>query len=252
MSYETYQYILWAWIGVGVLSFPFLLKQTAPYGRHTSSSWGPMISNQLGWMIMEGVAPFFMSFWFWTGSGKHNAVTYFLYALYMAHYVYRGWIYPWMTNTSDKKMPLAICGSAVVFNLCNTFIIGFFLSNFSAYDTSTYFQSVPFFIGIVVFVTGVFINIKSDFLLIHLRQPGETGYKIPNGFLFKWVSCPNHFGEIVEWLGFAILFGALPGWSFALWTVVNLVPRTLDHHRWYKAKFANYPPERKAVIPFLI
>jgi hypothetical protein len=66
------------------------------------------------------------------------------------------------------------------------------------------------------------------------------------------VSCPNHFGEIVEWVGFAILMGALPGWSFALWTFVNLVPRTLDHHRWYKAKFANYPSERKAVIPFLL
>jgi len=85
-----------------------------------------------------------------------------------------------------------------------------------------------------------------------LRKPGETGYKIPTGFLFRWVSCPNHFGEIVEWVGFSILIGALPGWSFALWTFVNLVPRTLDHHRWYKAKFGNYPSERKAVIPFLL
>jgi hypothetical protein len=252
MSCETYQYILWEWIGLGIVSFPFLLKQTAPYGRHSSNAWGPMITNQLGWMIMEGVAPFFVSFWFWMGNGERNAVTYFLYGLYMAHYIYRGWIYPWLTNTFGKKMPLLICSSAVFFNLCNTFIVGTYLGNFAEYDVVTYFQSPGFIVGLFVFLTGAFINAKSDFILIHLRKPGETGYKIPTGFLFRWVSCPNHFGEIVEWVGFAILMGALPGWSFALWTFVNLVPRTLDHHRWYKAKFANYPSERKAVIPFLL
>ncbi|MBP7389456.1 MAG: hypothetical protein KA841_03570, partial [Chitinophagales bacterium] len=78
------------------------------------------------------------------------------------------------------------------------------------------------------------------------------GYKIPNGFLFKYISCPNHFGEMVEWFGFALMMGQLPAYAFALWTIVNLMPRALDHHRWYREKFADYPKERNAVVPFIL
>jgi 3-oxo-5-alpha-steroid 4-dehydrogenase 1 len=31
-----------------------------------------------------------------------------------------------------------------------------------------------------------------------------------------------------------------------------LLPRALDHHRWYKRRFPEYPKERKAVIPFIL
>jgi 3-oxo-5-alpha-steroid 4-dehydrogenase 1 len=33
---------------------------------------------------------------------------------------------------------------------------------------------------------------------------------------------------------------------------VNLIPRALDHHRWYAEEFEDYPERRKALIPFLI
>ena len=32
----------------------------------------------------------------------------------------------------------------------------------------------------------------------------------------------------------------------------NLVPRAIDHHQWYRATFEDYPPRRKAVIPYLL
>ena len=95
------------------------------------------------------------------------------------------------------------------------------------------------------------INWQSDNILIHLRKLGEKGYKIPHGGFFKWISCPNHFGEIIEWTGFAIMTWSLSGLSFAIWTAVNLIPRALDHHKWYKDTFSDYPQKRKAVIPFL-
>jgi 3-oxo-5-alpha-steroid 4-dehydrogenase 1 len=59
-------------------------------------------------------------------------------------------------------------------------------------------------------------------------------------------------GEIVEWGGFALMTWCLPTTSFFAWTVVNLVPRALDHHRWYRKKFDNYPPSRKAIVPFVL
>lgn len=252
ISAETYYYILYGWMAIGVIAFPFLLKQTAPYGRHSSDKWGPMISNQLGWMIQEGVAPFFISFWFWMGTLEKTNASYWLYGVYMAHYIYRSYIFPFRTRTQGKKMPLVICSSAVFFNFCNTFMLGYFLGNIGGNYGNEYFTSPAFIIGAAIMLTGVCINVKSDNLLIGLRKPGETGYKIPKGFLFDYVSAPNLFGEVVEWIGYAVMFSALPGWSFALWTFVNLVPRALDHHKWYHQKFTDYPKERRAVIPFIL
>ena len=56
----------------------------------------------------------------------------------------------------------------------------------------------------------------------------------------------------MEWTGFAIMTWSPAALVFALWTFFNLVPRALDHHKWYKATFTNYPPERKALIPHLL
>ncbi len=252
MDIDIYYYLLYAWMAVGMIAFPILLKKTAPYGRHTAEGWGPVISNQLGWMIQEGVAPLFISFWFWNGDLVKTNASYFLYGLYMAHYIYRSYIFPFRTNTRGKKIPLFICASAVFFNFCNTFILGYYLGNIGGNYPDSYFISPIFIVGLLVFGTGAFINVKSDNMLIDLRKPGETGYKIPQGFLFRFISCPNHFGEIIEWTGYAILFAALPGWSFVLWTAVNLIPRTLDHHKWYHTRFSDYPKERKAVIPFIL
>ena len=95
------------------------------------------------------------------------------------------------------------------------------------------------------------INWKSDTMLIDLRKPGETGYKIPNGFLFKYISSPNLFGEIVQWLGFAVIAWNIPALGFFIWTYANLVPRAKNHHEWYHQNFNDYPKNRKVIFPFL-
>ena len=252
MTTETFYYLLYGWIALGIFTFFFLLRKTAPYGRHSSEGWGPMIPNQWGWVLMEGFAPLFVSYWFFSGDLVKTNASYFFYALYMAHYIYRSYIFPFRIKTNGKKMPLVIPGSAMFFNLCNTFFIGYFLGYVGGNYADEYFYSPRFIIGFCIFLAGVFINVKSDNMLMNLRKPGETGYKIPVGFLFGKISCPNLFGEIIEWTGYALMIGTLPAWSFAIWTFVNLVPRALDHHKWYLQKFTDYPEERKAVIPFVL
>ena len=106
-------------------------------------------------------------------------------------------------------------------------------------------------VGLIVFIIGMSINISSDNKLISLRKDSE-GYKIPHGGVFTLVSCPNYFGEIIEWIGFSIIALSLPALSFTLWTCFNLIPRALNHHDWYREKFNDYPKERKAVIPFIL
>ena len=106
-------------------------------------------------------------------------------------------------------------------------------------------------VGIIIFLIGMFINVSSDNKLISLRKD-SVGYKIPHGGFFKYISCPNYFGEIIEWFGYLIIAFSLPALSFVLLTGFNLIPRALNHHEWYKENFKNYPKNRKAVIPFII
>jgi protein-S-isoprenylcysteine O-methyltransferase Ste14 len=145
-------------------------------------------------------------------------------------------------------MPIVIMGSAIFFNLVNGSILGGWLGSYAAYP-SDWLTGPAFWGGMALFLMGAAINIWSDEILLRLRKPGETGYKIPQGGLFRWVSCPNLLGEMVEWAGFALMGWNVATLSFAVWTAANLLPRALDHHRWYLEKFPEYPKERKAVIP---
>lgn len=241
---------VWAWIILALAIFWVNLRVKAPYGRHTLRTWGPLIDNRLAWFIMELPALLTCPIIFWLGDGPKGTAASILVGLWVLHYTHRTLIYPLRIRTQGKKMPLAIALSAITFNLVNGSICGYYLGHLADYGEAWPY-SLPFVIGLALFLLGFSINIHSDNILIALRKPGETGYKIPRGGLFKYLSCPNLFGEIVEWLGFALAAFALPTATFALWTICNLIPRALAHHQWYRAKFPNYPKERKAVLPFL-
>lgn len=148
-------------------------------------------------------------------------------------------------------MPVVIVLSAIFFNLVNGSLIGYYFTHFANYP-DWWLQDFRFIFGAAIFMIGLFINWKSDNMLIQLRRPNETHYVIPRGWLFDYISCPNLFGELIEWLGFAILCWNLPALCFFVWTFANLVPRAISHHKWYKDKFNDYPVGRKAVVPFVV
>jgi 3-oxo-5-alpha-steroid 4-dehydrogenase 1 len=251
MKESFFYLIVYIWIAIGVLIFPFVLKIAAPYGRHTTKNWGPLLPNRLGWIIMESPALLVFAGFFLFGSAPHNIVTWVFFTLYVFHYVNRTFIFPLRLRTPGKMMPVSIVLMALGFNFVNGFINGYYLGYLSDYPLS-WLTDPRFIIGIIMFVSGLAINWQTDNILIHLRKPGETGYFIPRGGFFTWISCPNHFGEIIEWCGFAVMTWSSPALAFAVWTIANLVPRALHHHKWYREKFAEYPKERKAVFPFVL
>jgi 3-oxo-5-alpha-steroid 4-dehydrogenase 1 len=251
LSWKNFQTIQFVWIAVAVLVFLLLLKITAPYGRHSNSKWGPLISNKWGWMIMELPVLIMLGIFIYPVKNILSAVSWLMIGFFCLHYFNRVFVFPFRLHTKGKKMPLVIVLSAVFFNIMNGFSFGYYFSHFANY-TNEWLASWNFIAGTLIFFVGLFINWKADGMLIHLRKPQETGYKIPKGWLFEKISCPNLFGELVEWSGFAILCWNLPALTFFIWTSANLIPRALSHHKWYKEKFNDYPPGRKAVIPFLV
>lgn len=251
ISYHTYFILLYCWMGIALITMLILFRITPPYGRHVKDTWGPLVNSRLGWVLMEMPVVVVFSWLFFTGDSPKTLPAYIFYILFMLHYVQRIFIFPLLIKDRNKKMPLAIILLAVVFNLFNGFFNGYWFGYLSDYSMN-WLTDWRFILGFILFFTGMYINISSDQKLINLRKGGKTGYYIPYGGMFQYISSPNLFGEIIEWLGWALISWCLPAFSFALWTIANLVPRAKDHHRWYHKRFENYPKERKAVIPFLI
>ena len=250
MTYFQFEIFNYVWIGVATITLLTLVftKIRAPYGRHTSSKWGKMISNNWGWFFMELPAFIIFPLLVLMGPREKDLLSWVLVGLWTLHYFNRTIIFPFRLKTKGKKMPLTIVFSALFFNGVNGFLNGYFLGFLAPKDGEILQWNV--ILGVCVFAIGFLINQITDTKLIALRKE-KMGYQIPRKWLFEYISCPNHFGEIVEWIGFAIAAWSLPALTFAIWTFCNLFPRALNHHEWYHENFEDYPKNRKAVIPFI-
>jgi protein-S-isoprenylcysteine O-methyltransferase Ste14 len=243
--------LVWLMVALAVLTFALLQVMTAPYGRHQRSGWGPTIPNRLGWIVMESPAVVFFAWLFWIGEHRAEIVPQALLALWMLHYIQRTAVFPFRIHSRGKRMVLSIAVTAFAFNMLNAYVNARWISHLGEYS-SNWLGDPRFLVGAALFLAGWLINVQSDTILIRLRAPGESGYKIPRGGLYRWISCPNYFGEILEWIGWALATWSTAGFAFALYTVANLLPRARAHHRWYLERFEDYPSDRKALIPFVL
>jgi protein-S-isoprenylcysteine O-methyltransferase Ste14 len=243
--------LVWLVVVLAVVTFALLQVITAPYGRHQRPGWGPTIPNRLGWIVMESPALVLFGWLFWGGEHRAELVPQVLAALWMLHYVQRTVVFPFRIHSRGRRMALSIAAAGFAFNVLNAYVNARWISHLGEYSTS-WLRDPRFLVGAALLLVGWLINVHSDTILIRLRAPGETGYKIPRGGLYRWISCPNYFGEMLEWIGWAVATWSTAGLAFALYTVANLLPRARAHHRWYRERFEDYPPQRRAVIPLLL
>jgi 3-oxo-5-alpha-steroid 4-dehydrogenase 1 len=231
--------------------FVTLFFVSAPYGRHTRGGWGLMIPNRLGWLLMEAPAALVMGAFFVLGLDCLTVVQVIFFLLWEAHYVHRAFIYPFTLRGKGKEMPACVAALAFFFNVANGYLNGRYLFALCGGYPVDWLRDPRFLAGMALFIAGYLTNRFADRTLRNLRRPGESEYRIPYGGLYRRISCPNYLGEIVEWIGWAVMTWSPPGLAFAVWTVANLVPRARDHHIWYRESFPDYPPERKALVPGL-
>lgn len=253
MSAGEALFFRWLLVG-GIVSaaavFLVLFFVPAPYGRHTRAGWGPSLPVRAGWVLMESVASIGFVFWFFSGGGPYPVAAWLFLVLWEWHYVYRAFIFPFRLRNGDKRMPLLIVASGMMFNVYNTYINGRYLGVYAPEYTAPWLWDPRFITGVTLFVAGLAVNRQSDRILFELRRGGD-GYGIPRGGMYRWISCPNYFGETVQWVGWAMATWSLPGLVFAVWTIANLAPRAHAHHQWYRSHFPEYPRDRKAFFPFL-
>ena len=243
---------VWAVIALAAVTFIFLLRVTAPFGRHyAGAGWGPHISNRTGWVVMELPATVLFALIYFNGEASRQWVPLAFLAMWQAHYLHRAFVFPFRTRTGGKTIPLAVVGSGFLFNVVNAYINARFVTSIGEYSTD-WLSDHRFLAGLAIFAAGMILNIRSDNILLRMRGSGGSGYAIPRGGAYRYVSCPNYLGEIIEWAGWALATWSLAGFAFFLYTAANLAPRALSHHKWYRARFPEYPARRKALIPGIL
>lgn len=248
LIYET---LLILWLAISAVTFCALLLISAPYGRHSRRGFGPTMGATGGWIVMEIPAVIAFVIIYAMGDYAAHAAPLVLLAMWQTHYIHRTFIFPFRRK-GGADMPVSIVSMGVFFNLVNAYLNARAISHLSPQLSPDWFTELPFVVGVVLFFGGMAINITSDNILFSLRKPGEKNYKIPKGGFYRWVSCPNYMGELIEWFGWALATWSLGGLAFAIWTAANLVPRAIAHDRWYREKFPDYPHQRRAIVPFVL
>jgi len=253
MSESTfYHWFVIAWMVVAAVTFVALLFVTAPYGRFTRSGWGPRLNARWGWVLME--TPVLVTFvvLYALGHRKSHPVYLALFLFWIAHYFHRSLIYPFQLRSSRPSITVSVIAAGAAFNVGNGYLNGRYLFTLGPELPVSWLVDPRFIVGAILFWCGYALNRHSDRVLINLREPGETDYKIPHGGGYRYVSCPNYLGEIMEWGGWALACWNLGALAFFVWTLANLGPRAIKTHRWYQDHFPDYPRERKALLPFLV
>ena len=250
MNERTFYWALLAAFALSALVvFPILFFVSAPYGRYEGKRVGPKVSSRVGWILMEAPAALAMPLLFAISDRTSSVTAIVFLALWELHYLNRAFVYP--LRTHGRPMPLVVAAGGALFNVVNGYLNGRWVFTFSEPYELGWLADPRFVLGVVVFFAGLFVNQQSDAILRRLRGPGETGYKIPYGGLYRWVSSPNYLGEILEWIGWALATWSPAGAVFALWSFANLGPRAWAHHQWYRRTFPDYPRERRALVPFV-
>lgn len=224
-----------------------LLWTTAPYGRHHRPGWGPCLPARGAWFLMELPALLVLPALVLSAPVRSAPGAWIPTVLWLLHYGYRTLLFPGLMRSSGKTFPVLLVGFAIGFNLLNGYNNGMALIANGYMDVAP--VSPHFLAGALIFAVGFAVHCHSDRIIRRLRRPGETGYRVPLGGLFCRVSSPQYLGEICQWTGWAIMTWSLAGLAFAIFTACNLAPRAISNHRWYLARFADYPAKRKILIP---
>lgn len=256
---QLYDAQLWLILGLCPVVFGCLMFLPASYGRHKKEKphwlWGPGIPTRWAWVIMEAPSSIGFAAIYFLGDQPFQLMPLILFLMWQSHYFQRSFIFPFLIktrpgDTTPVMIPVLAVSTNMIISFLNAAILSWSVLGHT-YDTS-WLTDPRFILGAAIFVLGYRVNRKADAMLAALRKPGETGYKIPRGWLYEKISCPNYLGEFMVWIGWAIATWSLGGLAFVLWTMANLVPRALQNHGWYHEKFSDYPKERKAVFPYLL
>lgn len=105
--------------------------------------------------------------------------------------------------------------------------------------------------GLLFYTIGELGNLQSHLTLMRLRSSGGTERGIPQGPLFKLVTCPNYMTETISWIGVYLVSGL--SWGvliFAVVSVAQMAQWAKKKERRYRKEFGDkYKKKRYTMLP---
>ena len=182
-------------------------------------------------------------------------------SLWAIHYI-RRFTEVLFVHKYTRRMPCGESIGASIYYWGFGFWIGYSANFYLGYYSPALWILIP---GIILFIVGEVGNCavhvtQRRMRVSRNRNPllGSPQQRIlPTGPLFRFVSCPNYTFEIVSWIGYALAVFTLPTALFLVASIITLVIYAYKKHKGYKEIFNGkdgnelYPPNRKALIPFI-
>lgn len=153
-SLRTYPLYTWTVLSVvvlGIVSFVLLSFISAPYGRHLRPGWGPTVNAAALWVVMEAPSPISFAVVYFMSDNAFKPVPLVLLGMYMFHYVYRSFIYPFRMRGGHKQKPIVTGLLTFAFNTANGSTNAFAITELAPHLLSTdWFTDPRFIIGIQI------------------------------------------------------------------------------------------------------
>lgn len=255
----TYDTLLAA--GLGFAGFVFLVSWflPSPYGRFASARFGLSVSPKLGWMLMELPAVLSFAVFFALGPRRAEPVPLVLAAIWLVHYGNRAFYFPLSIRvTAGEKGTFSalvmVTGWGVT--TLHGYLHATFYTRLGTHYGPAWLADPRFLAGAALWATCFALNVRADATLRNLRTKEEVAagkkvYRIPQGGLFRYVTSPSYLTELGAWLGFVLFTWSWASVFILAVSAANLVPRAWATHKWYRARFPDYPKERRALIPLV-
>ncbi|CAI7831253.1 unnamed protein product, partial [Closterium sp. NIES-54] len=106
-----------------------------------------------------------------------------------------------------------------------------FVSFFVNHPMYTPVSETQMAIGFGIAIVNQLSNLYCHIILRNLRSGSSSGYQIPSGFLFNFITCANYTTEITAWLGFNIATQSVAGYLFMLAGAMQMAEWALAKHK---------------------
>ena len=113
---NTFYILSTIWVVIAIGTFIYLFFESAPYGRHIKKGWGLNIPTRVGWIVMESPCVILMITYGLIVRDQLQTVHQVFLLIWLSHYIHRTFIYPFVIEITNPKMPISIAASAFFFN----------------------------------------------------------------------------------------------------------------------------------------
>merc|ERR1719199_2023178 len=188
---------------------------------------------RVGWWLMElPCSTFFVyQFFFVGGPQASRPVPRFFAFLFCCHYLYRGWLFPYMIRPSAsglKNFDIGVALGSWGVTLLHAYLNARWYAEHGTHlacgvtppdgtkkkkkncnddsgnNNFGWTKDLRFRVGIALYYAGFALTIYHDHLMRELRPcPDGARYCIPHGGLYEYVTMGGYTSELLAWLGFA-------------------------------------------------